>query len=66
MSSQLLGQIGKHSSRLGDLASGLGDLDGHAPGDWRERLERQTAELQRPLGNPVSQTSVNAGAVELF
>ncbi len=66
MSSQLLGQVGKHSARLGALAVGLGALDGREPGEWGERLRGEVAELGRPLSNPVAQTSLSAGEVELF
>ena len=66
MSSQLLGQVGKHSARLGALAVGLGALDGREPGEWGERLRGEVAELGRPMSNPVAQTSLSAGEVELF
>ena len=66
MSSQLIGQIGKHSARLGALAVGLGALDGRPPGEWGERLRKEVTELGRPLSNPVAQTSLSAGEVELF
>ncbi|MDF3935771.1 methyl-accepting chemotaxis protein [Pseudomonas citronellolis] len=66
LSSQLLGQIGKHCARLGGLAAGLGALAGRAPQEWRGQVEAQTQELGRPLANPVAQTSVSAGSVELF
>lgn len=66
MSSQLLGQIGKHGARLGDLARALGALGVQPPQEWRERLDRQLEELKRPLANPVAQSSLNAGEVELF
>ncbi|MCY1269408.1 Methyl-accepting chemotaxis protein (MCP) signaling domain protein [compost metagenome] len=66
MSSQLLGQIGKHSARLGAFAGALGQLDERPAQHWPEHLQRQAEELARPVGNPVSQTSVSAGAVELF
>ncbi|MDN6855178.1 methyl-accepting chemotaxis protein [Pseudomonas sp. CAN2814] len=66
MSSQLLGQISKHGARLGALAVGLGALDGREPGEWGERLRGEVAELGRPLSNPVAQTTLSAGEVELF
>ncbi|WP_302328775.1 methyl-accepting chemotaxis protein [Pseudomonas triclosanedens] len=66
MSSQLLGQIGKHGARLGALAVGLGALDGRDPAQWGERLREEVTELGRPLSNPVAQTSLSAGEVELF
>ncbi|WP_152218969.1 methyl-accepting chemotaxis protein [Pseudomonas sp. SCB32] len=66
MSSQLLGQIGKHGARLAALAVGLGALDSREPQEWGERLRAEVAELGRPLSNPVAQTSLSAGEVELF
>ncbi|MFC5698043.1 methyl-accepting chemotaxis protein [Pseudomonas sp. GCM10022186] len=66
MSSQLLGQMRKHFARLGGFAAGLGGLRSLAPEQWAERLDSETAELRKPIANPVSQQSVGAGEVELF
>jgi methyl-accepting chemotaxis protein len=66
MSSQLLGQMRKHFAKLGGFAAGLGGLHALAAEQWPERVENETAELRKPVANPVSQSSVNAGEVELF
>ena len=66
MSSQLLGQMRKHFARLGGFAAGLGGLRAQAPEDWARRVEDETRELRKPVSNPVSQSSVSAGEVELF
>ncbi|WP_375741707.1 methyl-accepting chemotaxis protein [Pseudomonas boanensis] len=66
MSSQLLGQMRKHFAKLGSFAAGLGGLSSLAPEDWPRQLGAEAHELRRPLPNPVSQSSVNAGEVELF
>ncbi|KAF1067649.1 MAG: Methyl-accepting chemotaxis protein 4 [Pseudomonas citronellolis] len=41
MSSQLLGQVGKHVARLGAFAAGLGELSRHEPAAWREHLHNE-------------------------
>ncbi|MCY1410210.1 Methyl-accepting chemotaxis protein (MCP) signaling domain protein [compost metagenome] len=66
MSSQLLGQMRKHFAKLGGFAAGLGSLHALAAEQWPQRMENETAELRKPVANPVSQSSVNAGEVELF
>ncbi|WP_044871674.1 methyl-accepting chemotaxis protein [Pseudomonas sp. LFM046] len=66
MSSQLLGQMRKHFTKLGGFARGLGGLRGLEPEHWAERLGDETTELRKPVANPVAQSSVNAGEVELF
>jgi len=66
MSSQLLAQVDKHCARLGGLVRGLGELAGLPEERWRAHIEAQVGELARPLANPVAQTSVSAGSVELF
>ncbi|MDH4557844.1 methyl-accepting chemotaxis protein [Pseudomonas sp. BN417] len=66
MSSQLLGQMCRHFAKLGGFAAGLGGLRSLAPEQWPERMENETAELRKPVANPVSQSSVKAGEVELF
>ena len=66
MSSQLLGQMRKHCAKLGSFASGLGGLGNLPPEDWPRQLNDEARELRRPLPNPVSQSSVCAGDVELF
>ncbi|WP_455429670.1 methyl-accepting chemotaxis protein [Metapseudomonas resinovorans] len=66
MSSQLIGQMRKHFAKLGSFATGIGGLHAVAPEHWAERVEEETAELRKPVANPVSQNSVNAGEVELF
>ncbi|BAN47124.1 methyl-accepting chemotaxis protein [Metapseudomonas resinovorans] len=66
LGSQLLGQMRKHLAKLGGFAAGLAGLRAAAPEHWAERLEQETAELRKPIANPVSQSSVKAGEVELF
>ncbi|MNT21516.1 hypothetical protein D3C72_1568580 [compost metagenome] len=66
MSSQLLGQMRKHFAKVGGFAAGLAGLQALTPEQWPERLQNETAELRKPVANPVSQSSVNAGEVELF
>ena len=66
MSSQLIGQMRKHFAKLGAFAAGLGALRGVAPEHWAQQVDEEAAELRKPIANPVSQSSVNAGEVELF
>ncbi|WP_271411118.1 methyl-accepting chemotaxis protein [Pseudomonas sp. Q1-7] len=66
MSGQLLGQMRKHFARLGGFAAGLGGLHAVAPEHWAQRLDEEAGELRKPIANPVSQSNVSAGEVELF
>ncbi|MBD2836178.1 methyl-accepting chemotaxis protein [Pseudomonas sp. JM0905a] len=66
MSSQLIGQMRKHFAKLGGFAAGLGALRAVAPEHWAHQVNQETAELRKPIANPVSQSSVNAGEIELF
>jgi methyl-accepting chemotaxis protein len=66
MSSQLIGQMRKHFAKLGGFAAGLGTLRTVAPEHWAQQVDQETAELRKPISNPVSQSSVSAGEIELF
>lgn len=66
MSSQLLGQIRKHSSMLADFANSLGALEGLPSTAWAEHLDAQSQELTRDTSDPVSQNKLSAGEMELF
>ncbi|MDH4870277.1 methyl-accepting chemotaxis protein [Pseudomonas sp. BN515] len=66
MSSQLIGQMRKHFAKLGGFAAGLGALRTVAPEHWAQQVDQETAELRKPISNPVSQSSVSAGEIELF
>ncbi len=66
MSSQLIGQMRKHFAKLGGFAAGLGGLRAAAPEQWAERIDQETRELRKPVANPVAQSTVSAGEVELF
>ncbi|MNG35629.1 hypothetical protein D3C84_1224190 [compost metagenome] len=66
MSSQLLGQINKHSSKLAEFANSLGALQGLPATAWAEHLDTQSQELARDRSDPVSQNKLSAGEVELF
>ncbi|MFC4862809.1 MULTISPECIES: methyl-accepting chemotaxis protein [unclassified Pseudomonas] len=66
MSSQLIGQMRKHFAKLGGFAAGLGGLRTVTPEQWAECVDQETLELRKPVANPVAQSSVSAGEVELF
>ncbi|WP_420800867.1 methyl-accepting chemotaxis protein [Pseudomonas cavernae] len=66
MSSQLLGQIRKHSGKLAEFATGLGALAGQPVESWAQRMEADSRELARDRSDPVSQNKLSAGEVELF
>jgi methyl-accepting chemotaxis protein len=62
LSSQLLGQICKHAEKLEHASS---SLEGVAELN-RETLDTPRRQLDRPIHNPVNQTSMNAGEIDLF
>ncbi|WP_371924419.1 methyl-accepting chemotaxis protein [Pseudomonas sp. DY-1] len=66
MSSQLIGQMRKHFAKLGGFAAALGGLRTVTPEQWAECVDQETLELRKPVANPVAQSSVCAGEVELF
>lgn len=66
MSSQLLGQIRKHSSKLTEFADGLGALADQPVDSWAQRMDADSRELTRDRSDPVNQSKLCAGEVELF
>ena len=66
LSSQLLAQVRKHAEQLEHFSTDLGGMAELTQEAQQNHLHTQRQQLSNKLHNPVSQTSMHAGEIDLF